>query len=307
VPALDEGQLLARVVLLSIDPTNRVWMNEADSYLPKIPLGQVMRGFAIGVVDESRCPGFAQGDVVQGLLGWQRYSVIAGSAVRVVPPGPLPLEAQFGLLGHVGLTAYFGLIEIAKARSGETLVVSAAAGAVGSIACQIGKILGMRVVGIAGTAEKCAWLVDTLGIDAAINYKTGNLWNALAGACPEGVDVGFENVGGAVLEAVIDRLNLHGRIALCGMVSQYNATRPLSAPRNLGYLVSKRARLEGFIVLDFLPRSSEATRQLIEWHQAGKLTYRVDMIDGLEMAPYGLSRLLAGENTGKLIVRVTAS
>jgi NADPH-dependent curcumin reductase CurA len=307
VPEPGEGELVVRVVLLSLDPTNRVWLNESDSYLPSVPVGEVVRGFAIGVVEESRSAGFAPGDLVHGLLGWQAFSVIKGAAVRKLPALAVPLEAHFGLLGHIGLAAYFGLIEVAGAKAGETLVVSAAAGAVGSIACQIGKIIGMRVVGVAGTDAKCAWLRDDLGIDAAINYKTANLRDALAEACPAGVDVGFENVGGAVLEAVIDSLNLHGRIALCGMVAQYNASRPVAAPRNLGYLVSKRARMEGFIVLDFLPRAADATRQLVEWYQAGRLKYRVDMVGGLEHAPEALKRLFAGGNTGKLIVRVSAA
>ena len=305
VPAIEDGQVRARVLLLSLDPTNRVWMNEADSYLPAVPLGEVMRGLGIGVVDESRAPGLSPGDVVQGLLGWQRHCVIDGAAVRKVPQVPLPLDAHLALLGHIGLAAYLGLVEVAKAVAGETLVVSAAAGAVGSIACQIGKILGMRVVGVAGSDEKCAWLVNELGVDAALNYKAGKLRDALEQACPEGIDVGFENVGGTVLEAVIDRINLHGRIALCGMVSQYNATRPTAAPRNLGNLVSRRVRLEGFIVFDFMPKAAEATRKLIEWHQAGKLKYRVDMVEGLEQAPAALGRLFTGENTGKLLVRVS--
>ncbi len=305
VPALREGQLRARVLLLSLDPTNRLWMNDADSYLPMVPLGQVMRGFGIGVVEESRAAGIAAGDLVEGLLGWQHYCVMDAAAVRKLPPIPLPLEAHFGLLGHIGLTAYFGLIQIARAKSHETLVVTAAAGAVGSIACQIGKILGMRVVGIAGSDAKCDWLVSELGIDAAVNYKTGSLRDALAQACPEGVDVGFENVGGTILEAVIDRMNLHGRVALCGMVSQYNATRPPAAPRNLGLLIAKRVRMEGFIVLDFLADADVATSRLVEWHQLGRLKYRVDVVEGLEHAPGALGRLFSGAHNGKLMVRVS--
>jgi len=299
-----EGQVLVRVIWLSIDPTNRVWMNDADSYLPKLELGDVMRGIAIGRVEESRYPGLAPGDAVQGLLGWQRFAVVNGASVNKLPSLPLPLSAHFGLLGHIGLTAYFGLTDIGKPRTGETLVVSAAAGAVGSLAVQIGKILGLRVAGIAGGPEKCRRVVEELGADACVDYKGENLREALRRTCPQGIDIDFENVGGRVMDAVLERINLRARIVLCGMISQYNATHP-EGPRHFENVLIRRARVEGFIVTDYLPRAGEGIRQLLEWHQAGRLQYRLDVTDGLERAPQALKKLFDGANDGKVVVRVS--
>jgi len=304
VPAICEGEILVRTQILSLDPTNRVWMNAGDNYLPEIPLGAVMRGMAIGEVVESRHPKFKAGDTVQGMLGWQRYFAGAPENMTKLPPIPLPLEAHFGLLGHIGLTAYFGLVDVGKCKSGETLVVSAAAGAVGSIAVQIGKILGMRVIGIAGSDEKCAYLTGELGIDGAINYRTADLNAELARLCPQGIDVYFDNVGGGVLQAVLNHINLHARIVACGMISQYNATRPEPGPSNLAALIGKRARMEGFIVLDYLSQAMEAGLKLIGWHMSDKLNYRLDVVNGLERAPEALNRLFSGANQGKLVVRI---
>lgn len=304
VPDIAEGEILVRNQILSLDPTNRVWMNAGDNYLPEIPLGAVMSGIAIGEVVESRHPKFKAGDTAQGMLGWQRYFAGAPENMTKLPPIPLPLEAHFGLLGHIGLTAYFGLVDVGKCKPGETLVVSAAAGAVGSIAVQIGKILGMRVIGIAGSDDKCAYLTGDLGIDGAINYKTADLNAELARLCPQGVDVYFDNVGGSVLQAVLNHINLRARIVACGMISQYNATRPEPGPSNLAALIGKRARMEGFIVLDYLSQAMEAGLKLIGWHFSGKLNYRLDAVDGLEKAPEALNRLFSGTNQGKLVVRV---
>ena len=304
LPPLGEGEVLVRQELLSLDPTNRVWMNDADSYLPRLPLGAVMRGIGIGKVEQSRSAKYSPGDTVQGLLGWQKRYQGPAEGMTKLPPIPLPLEAHFGLLGHIGLTAYFGLVDIGKAKEGETLVVSAAAGAVGSLVGQIGKILGLRVVGIAGGAAKCAWLTDELGFDAAIDYKSANLNQELKRLCPNGVDVYFDNVGGRVLEAVLNHINLHARIVACGMISQYNAQHPEPGPSNLGIIIGQRARIEGFIVLDFLSRAMEGALKLIGWHMSGRLQYRVDMVEGLEKAPEALNRLFSGANKGKLVVRV---
>ncbi len=304
LPALGDAEIRVRQEFLSLDPTNRVWMNDADSYLPRLPLGAVMRGIGIGTVEASNVPKYSPGDTVQGLLGWQRYYQGPAEGLTKLPPIPLPKEAHFGLLGHIGLTAYFGLVEVGKAKEGETLVVSAAAGAVGSLAGQIGKILGMRVVGIAGSDAKCAWLTKELGFDASINYKTANLNEELARLCPHGIDVYFDNVGGRILEAVLNHINLHARIAACGMISQYNAQRPEPGPSNLGMIIGQRATIQGFIVMDFLGKAMEAGLKLIGWHMSGRLKYRVDMVEGLEQAPEALNRLFSGANQGKLVVRV---
>lgn len=304
VPKPAEGEVRVRVQLLSLDPTNRIWMNEGDSYLPAIPLGDVMRGIAIGVVEESAAASLRPGMTVQGLLGWQKYAVLPASQLSPLPPLPLPLEAHFGLLGHIGMTAYFGVTEVGEARAGETMVVSAAAGAVGSLACQIGKILGLRVVGIAGGEAKCRWLREALGVDEAVDYRAGGTASALRRACPDGIDVDFENAGGEIMDAVFGLLNRNARVALCGMISQYNATQP--APlRNFANVLVQRARVQGFIVTDFLPRFAEGYQRMIEWHTAGRLQYRLDEVTGLENAPQALLKLFAGKNEGKLIVRVS--
>jgi NADPH-dependent curcumin reductase len=304
---LSDGQVLVRVVYLSLDPTNRVWMNEADSYLPAIPLGGVMRGGAIGFVEDSKNPAFASGDLVQGLLGWQQYYLSAtGKDLTKLPNLPIPLDAHFGLLAHIGFTAYFGLLDIGQPKEGETLVVSAAAGAVGSLTGQIGKIKGCRVVGIAGSDEKCKWLTEELGFDAAINYRNGDLYKQLKVACPKGVDIYFENVGGATLEAVLALINNNARIPLCGMISQYNAENAEPGPRNLASLVMHRGLMKGFIVMDYAPRFAEAAKELVTWYATGKLKYRTDIVKGIDHAPEALLKLFNGSNTGKLLVEVSA-
>jgi NADPH-dependent curcumin reductase CurA len=299
-----DGQILVRIIHLSIDPTNRIWMNEADSYLPALPLGSVMRGGGIGIVEESRNPRFAPGDFVQGLLGWQRYSLNDGRGLAKVAPLPVPFTAYLGALGHIGLTAYFGLLDIGKPKEGETLVVSAAAGAVGSLVGQLGKIKGCRVVGIAGSEEKCRWMRDELGFDAVINHRVENISEALRRHCPEGIDIYFDNVGGRILEFALEHLSLHARIVACGMISQYCGT-DIHAPANLSRLIMKRSRIEGFLCSDYSDRASEAFTEIVQWLLTGKLHYRVDLVEGLENAPKTLIRLFDGSNTGKLVVRVS--
>jgi NADPH-dependent curcumin reductase CurA len=302
---LAEGQVLVRTVYISLDPTNRVWMNAADSYLPALPIGEVMRGGAIGVVEESRHSGFAAGDIVQGLLGWQQYSLSDGAGLSKLPKGlPVPMTAFFGLLGHIGLTAYFGLLDICDPKPGETLVVSTAAGAVGSLVGQIGKIKGCHVVGLTGSDDKCRWIKDELGFDAAINYKTENVPESLKRHCPKGIDIYFDNVGGAILEAVLNLLRLRARISVCGMISQYNADQPAPGPSNLANLIMYRARMEGFLCTDYMNRAEEAFTAMIGWLLQGKLKYRVDVVQGLENAPRTLQKLFDGSNAGKLIVQV---
>jgi NADPH-dependent curcumin reductase CurA len=303
VPALEDGQVLVRNVYLSLDPTNRVWATQ-DSYMPVVPLGDVMRGGTTGVVEESRDAAFSAGDIVQGLLGWQLYGITKGAGLTKLPKG-VPLTAFMGLLGHIGLTAYFGLIDIGKPREGDTLVVSAAAGAVGSLVGQIGKIKGCRVVGIAGSDEKCRWIREDLGFDGAINYRTENILDSLKRECPKGIDIYFDNVGGEILDAALALINIGARIPLCGMISQYMASGPVAGPANLARLIVCRARIEGFLVTDYLPRAGEAVPQLLQWMQSGKLKFKVDVADGLKQAPKAVNKLFEGTNVGKLMVKIS--
>ncbi len=305
VPDLAAGEVLVRAVYLSLDPTNRVWASQ-DSYLPAVKLGDVMRGGGIGVVEESKNPAFAAGEIVQGLFGWQQFFISTGKDLQKLPKLPVPLDAWSGLLGHIGLTAYYGLLEIGLPKAGETLVVSTAAGAVGSLVGQIGKIKGCRVIGLTGSDEKCEWIVKDLGYDAAINYKKENVAEALKRECPKGIDVYFDNVGGEILNEVLGQIALRGRIVCCGMISMYNATAPVPGPSNIVNLVSRRARMEGFIVLDYQARAEECFRDLIGWWASGKLKYRVDVSEGIESAPQAIRRLFDGSNAGKLLVRVSS-
>lgn len=305
VPDLRDGQVLVRVLQLSLDPTNRGWANATATYLPPIPLGEVMRGIGLGVVEASRHPAFREGQLVQGITGWQSFLVSDGRGLAAFDAVPgLPLHAYLGLLGHIGATAYFGLLEIGRPQPGETLVVSGAAGAVGSLVGQIGKIAGCRVVGIAGGAEKCRWITEDLGMDAAIDYKREPVLPRLRMLCKPGIDVAFENVGGEILDAVLANINLRARVVLCGLIAQYNDAVPPPGPRYLGTLLIKRARMEGFIITDYAARFPEAMAKLAEWAMAGKLKYRVDVVEGLEHAPDALNKLFDGTNTGKLIVTV---
>jgi NADPH-dependent curcumin reductase CurA len=304
VPDLTDGQALACVKYLSIDPTMRVWM-AMDSYLPAVAIGGVMRAFGFAEIVESRHPDFKKGDRVTGLTGLQEYVVVDASAkptFQKVPKIPFVSDTVFlGVLGINGLTAYFGM-EIAQPKKGETLLVSAAAGATGSIVGQIGKIQGCRVVGIAGSDEKCSWLTKELGFDAAINYKQPDWKEKLTAATPNGIEIDFENVGGEIMHAVLDRMNLHGRVILCGLISGYTKGDPGLA--SFGTVLVKRLRVQGFIILDFAPRFMEAATQLGQWKMFGKLKDRETIVEGLEKAPEAINMLFTGGNTGKLIVKV---
>jgi NADPH-dependent curcumin reductase CurA len=307
VGELQDGQALARVKFLSIDPTMRVWMADRDSYLPKIPLGNVMRGFGLAEITESRTPEFKKGDKVIGLVGLQEYVTINSAEARhfqKIPSVPsVPDSAFLGVLGVTGLTAYFGMTDIAKPQSGETLVVSAAAGATGSIAGQIGKIHGCRVVGIAGSDEKCKWLVEELGFDAAINYKHADWKEKLAAATPKGIDIDFENVGGEVMHAVLGRMNLHGRVVLCGLISSYAKEDP--ALESFSTIIVKRLRVQGFLIIDYVAKFKEGVTQLGQWKMLGKIKDRETMLEGLEKVSEAINMLFTGANTGKLIVKVS--
>jgi NADPH-dependent curcumin reductase len=304
VPELRDGQALARVKYLSMDPTMRVWM-VADTYLPMVPIGQAMRAIGFAEIVESRHPDYKKGDRVTGLTGLQDYVIIDKPAkhfFQKLPKIPFVSDTVFlGMLGTNGLTAFFGM-EIATPKKGETLVVSAAAGATGSIAGQIGKIHGCRVVGIAGTDEKCNWITKDLGFDAAINYKHPDWKEELAAATPNGIDIDFENVGGEIMKEVLNRMNLHGRVALCGLISGYTKEDPSLV--NLGNILVRRLRVEGFIILDYVSRFMEAATQLGQWKMFGKLRDRETIVEGLEKAPQAINMLFTGGNIGKLIVKV---
>lgn len=304
VEPLGAGMVRTRVLYVSLDPTNRVWFSEG-TYLPPLAVGDVMRAACIGVVEASRDPAHQPGDLVLGFLGWQSYATTDGSDLTVLPPLPgLPLTAHFGLLGHIGLSAYHGMLEIGNPQAGETVVVSAAAGAVGSLAGQIAKIRGARVVGIAGSAEKCRRITHDLGFDAAINYNTDVVRKCLKKLCPDGIDVYFDNVGGTVLDAALGEINNFGRVVACGMMTEYNETGQGTTFRNLSNLVNRRVSLQGFIVLDHLDLAQKAYPELIAWHTAGKLDYAVDLVQGLQNVPAALGRLFDGTNSGKLIAQV---
>lgn len=303
-----DGQVLVRTVYLSLDPTNRIWASDQDQYMPPVQLGEVMRGGTLGIVQASANPGFDVGDVVQGMWGWASHALIDhGAGLSKMPQLPgVELDAYMSVLGATGMTAYFGLLDIGKPQPGETLVVSAAAGAVGQIVGQIGRIKGCRVVGTAGSDAKCAHLVDDLGFDAAINYKTADLDAELAAACPNGIDVYFENTGGPVTDAVLKRLNLNARIPLCGLIAHYNEgdnSQGVVGPNNYQMLLMKRALLKGFIIIDYLPRFAEGISEMAGWLAAGRIRYDTDIVDGLDNAPEAVNRLFDGANTGKLLVK----
>ena len=263
-----------------------------------------MGGGVVGQVVASKTPVFAEGDIVQGNFGWQEYAVSDGTDVRTVDASLAPISTAVGVLGMPGMTAYFGLLEVGQPVAGETVVVSAASGAVGSVVGQVARIKGCRAVGIAGGAEKCAYLTDVLGFDAALDYKaTPDLRAALADACPDGIDVYFDNVGGATLDAVLSLINLHARIAICGMISEYNLTAPELAPRPTRALLVNRARMQGLLVHDWADRRAEGIAQMAAWIKEGKLRYKEDVVEGIENMPAAFLRLLRGENFGKQLVK----
>jgi hypothetical protein len=306
VPELKDGQALARVRFLSIDPTMRIWMADIPQYMPPVALGEVMRSFGLAEVVESRNGPFKKGDKLVGFTGLQEYVVTDGREkmpFHRVPSIPFVSDSAFlGVLGINGLTAYFGMMDIGKPQKGETLVVSAAAGATGSIAGQIGKIHGCRVVGIAGSDEKCKWITDDLGFDAAINYKHPDWRDQLAGATPKGIDINFENVGGEVMNAVLGRMNLFGRVVLCGLISGYNKEDP--GMGNFAAVLIKRLRVQGFIVIDYAKRYEEAGAELGKWMMLRQLKHRETMVEGLEKVPDAIHMLFTGSNIGKLLVRL---
>ena len=303
VPAPADGEVLVKARYISLDAANRAWM-QGVNYRSALQAGPVMAGGSLAEVVESRSPGLAPGDLVFADIGWQEYGTAPGKHLARLP-AMAPLTYLLSVYGVTGLTAYFGLLEVGKPKAGETVVVSAAAGAVGSLVGQIAKLKGCRVVGIAGGAQKCAWIKDALGFDEAVDYKAGGVRRALREACPDGVNVYFDNVGGDVFEAALFNMANHGRIVCCGAVSAYDDVPPPHGPRGVpGLIVTKRLRVEGFVVMDFYAARDAALAELHGWVESGQLKVVEDVIDGLENLPVALIGLLAGENRGKRMVKV---
>lgn len=303
VPKPAEGEVLVKNLWLSLDPYMRGRMSQQKSYVKGVEIGEVMTGETAGEVLESRHPGFKPGDKVTAPSGWQLNWCGKGEVLTKVDASRAPLSYFLGCLGMPGRTAYFGMKDICAPKPGETVVVSAASGAVGSVVGQIAKAWGCRAVGIAGGKAKCGYVVKELGFDACVDYKAGDLHGQLKAACPKGVDANFENVGGAILDAVLGLMNLRGRIAICGLISEYNAKEPYGVKMFRSILVN-RLKVQGMIVFDWLPRYAEANQALLELVLAGKLKYRESVVDGIENAPKGLIGLLKGENFGKQLVKL---
>lgn len=306
VPTPGPGEAVIRNLYLSLDPTNRIWMSDMDQYMPPVEIGAVMRGGGIGKVVASNSDAYKVGDTVSGLLGWQDYYVAGPNdeiPVGVLPPElPVGLPTMLGACGLTGLTAYFGLLELGQPKAGDTVVVSAAAGAVGSVVGQIAKLNGCRAVGIAGGPDKCKWIVEELGFDAAVDYKAPDWREQLEAVTPDGIDVNFENVGGEIMEAVMARMNLFSRMPLCGMISGYNTDEPMRG--DFSPILMRRVNVRGFIVTDFLEKYAEATMELATWVATGKIKSQETIVEGLENAPTAVNKLFEGENLGKLVVKI---
>lgn len=305
MPQPAEGEVLLRVTYVSVDPYMRGRMRDVVSYAEPVKIGEVMTGGAVAEVVESRNPVYQAGDIVEGMLGWQQYAVSSGAELRKIDPSLAPVSTALGVLGMPGLTAYFGLLDICDPRPGETVVVSGAAGAVGTLVGQIAKIRGCRVVGVAGSDEKVRYLLNDLGFDAAFNYKTtSDYLKKLAGLCPDGIDVYFDNVGGAITDAVLMLINIKARVSICGQISQYNLEKPERGPRLLWTLIVKRARMEGFLVFEYADRYQEGLTQMARWLKEGKIKYREQFAEGIENVPSAFIGMLGGANIGKQLVRI---
>jgi hypothetical protein len=308
MPAPGPGEVLLRTLYLSLDPYMRGRMSDAKSYAAPVPVGGVMEGGTVSEIVVSNNPAFAVGDIVLGRTGWQTHAVSDGASLRKIDPALAPISTAVGVLGMPGMTAYAGLLEVGKPKAGETLVVAAASGAVGSVVGQIAKIKGLRAVGIAGGADKCRYVTDELGFDACLDHRAPDLPGRLASACPNGIDIYFENVAGPVLDAVLPLLNNFARIPVCGTIAHYNDTAPPPGPDKLPsvwrMILTKRLRVQGLLVTDFAALHGDFLRDMGQWVKDGRVKYREDIVDGFENAPRALIGLLRGENFGKLLVRV---
>jgi NADPH-dependent curcumin reductase CurA len=298
-----DGEVVVRVLYISLDPAMRGWIRDMPSYIPPVGIGEVMRALAVGRVVASNAPELAVGDHVSGVLGVQEYAVVPAAGLFKVDPSAAPLPLYIGALGMPGMTAYFGLLDIGKPEPGQTVVVSGAAGAVGALVGQIAKLKGARVIGIAGGADKCSY-VSEVGFDATIDYKSGDVSAALRRHCPDGIDVYFDNVGGEILDAAMEQISLHARVVICGAISQYNATGAPPALANYLSLLVHRASMTGFIVSDYLPRWPQAQKEMAGWIASGQLKTREHVVDGLETFPETLLMLFNGDNHGKLVLAV---
>ncbi|MEP4149456.1 MAG: NADP-dependent oxidoreductase [Halioglobus sp.] len=307
IPEVGSGEVLVKNLYLSFDPTQRNWMVDRPGYLPPVNIGDPMRAGSVAQVIESQHADFSVGELVQTTGCWQDYALVAPGVgpmgVNKLPPGVSP-EMMLSILGITGMTAYFGLLEHGQPKAGETVLVSGAAGATGSVVGQIAKLSGCRVVGIAGGPEKCAWLKDVAGFDAVIDYKNENVSDQIAIHCPDKWDIFFDNVGGSILEAALNHLNLYSRVVLCGGIANYNATEPVPGPANLMNLVTNRGRMQGFIILDYLPRAMEAIEALMGWVASGEIVYQVDVQEGFDNIPSTLQRLYTGQNLGKQLLKI---
>jgi len=303
VPEPGDGEVLVKISYISLDPAMRAWMNEGATYIDDVKVGDVMRANTVGEVIESKSEKLQVGDTVQGVLGVQQYAVAKPKELLKIDASLAPIQSYLGVLGWPGMTAYFGLRDIGKAKEGETVVISGAAGAVGSVAGQIAKIKGCRVIGIAGGSEKCRYLIDELGFDGAIDYKNENVRNRLSELCPKRVDVFFDNVGGEILDAVLSKIAMHARIVISGAISQYNNPR-FRGPNNYMALLTYRARMEGFVVFDYVKECGRAAAEIAQWMSEGKLKAKDHIVEGIENFPSALLRLFSGEKVGKLVLKV---
>jgi hypothetical protein len=304
IPELSDKQVLIKVAYISLDPAMRGWMNDGKSYIEPVQLGAVMRAGTVGQVVKSTDPSFVEGDYVYGHCGVQQYAAVSTQGLHKVDPALAPLERYLGVLGMPGMTAYFGLLETGLPKAGETVVVSGAAGAVGTVVGQIAKIKGCKVIGIAGGADKCAYLVNELGFDGAIDYKSENVKKSLKELCPKGVDVFFDNVGGEILDDVLTQIRMKARIVICGAISQYNNTTAVKGPSNYLSLLVNRARMEGIVVFDNAANYGKAATEMAGWIAQGKLKVKEHVVTGLDNFPEALMMLFNGENTGKLVLKV---
>ena len=305
MPSLSDGQVLVKSAYLSVDPYMRGRITGIRTYADPVNVGDVMQGGTVGQVVESKAAGFAAGDYVTGMWGWQEFAAADAKTLMKLDPKLAPISTALGVLGMPGMTAYFGFLEICQPKPGETVLVSGAAGAVGSLVGQIAKIKGCRAVGIAGTDDKVAWMTKELGFDAAFNYKTTSDYMAkLKEVCPKGIDCYFDNVGGAITDAVFPLMNVYGRMSICGQISQYNLEKPEPGPRILGYVLVKQIKVEGFIVFRWVNRYQEGIAQMAQWLGEGKLKHREEVVDGFENTVKAFIGMLKGDNTGKMLVKV---
>ena len=306
LPAINEGEILIENIYLSFDPTQRSWLNDVPGYLPPVQIDEVVRSGGIGRVIDSKNPDYKTGDLTFGLVGWQTHCLTKPSVedrFRVIPD-LLPMPTMLNVMGSTGITAYYGLVELGKPKSGETVLVSGAAGATGSVVVQIAKLKGCHVIGIAGGKEKCDWL-KSIGADDVIDYKNYDVHKELPKVAKNGIDIYFDNVGGEILETVLELININARVLLCGGISSgYNSTRPADGPNNLFSLIIKRATMQGFLVLDYLPNSEKALEEIATWVLEGKLQHREDIQEGIENCPQTLNRLFTGENKGKQLLKI---